>query len=135
MKAFTKKVAEVKVVVSPSSKGYAEARSRYEAETGTTNTYTFNDVWESIIAEYKTTLVLDNVSMEEAEAFTEPIRIAFPDQHVSLYGSDNSFIGNVTWADQLKMFWGYPTYTEIGKAIMEKRTADQAALGVQPSWE
>jgi hypothetical protein len=135
MKPFTKKLSEVKIVLSPSAGEYKVIRDRYEEVYGTTDTYAHPEAWERISNQYKKTVVLANVSMKEAEAFAEPIRIMCPDQHVNLYGSDGSLIGNVTWNDQLKMFWGYPTYTEIGKAIMAKRTEEQAALGIQPSWE
>ena len=59
----------------------------------------------------------------------------FPEQNVNIISANGDFVGNVTWNDQLKMFWGYPTYTEIGKAIMAKRTEEQAEKGIQPSWE
>jgi hypothetical protein len=135
MKPFENKVSEVKIVLSPSTEDYKSIRFQYEQQTGTTNTYEKPDLWDSLIAKFAKTLIVENISLTEAEAIAEPIRIMFPDQHVNLYGSDNSFIGNVTWNDQLKMFWGYPTYTEIGKSIMAKRTEEQAALGIQPSWE
>jgi hypothetical protein len=135
MKPFTKKVSEVKIVLSPSPAQYQDARYRYSEITGTDNTYENPNIWDSLLEARRSTLVLENVSMKEAEAVAEPIRIMFPDQCVTLYGSDSSFIGNVTWNDQLKMFWGYPTYTKAGKAIMSKRMEEQAALGIQPSYE
>jgi hypothetical protein len=134
MKPFENKVPEVKIVLSPSTADYKLIRDNYEL-TGTDNTYEYPEVWAALVESYTKTLIVENISIREAEAIAEPIRIMFPDQHVNLYGSDNSFIGNVTWNDQLKMFWGYPTYTEIGKSIMAKRTEEQAALGIQPSWE
>jgi len=135
MKPFTKRVAEVKIVLSPSLAQYQDARHRYSEITSTDDTYENPNIWDSLIEARTSTLVLENVSIREAEAVAESIRIMFPDQHVNIYGNDNSFIGNVTWNDQLKMFWGYQTYTEIGKAIMEKRKAEQDALGIQASWE
>jgi hypothetical protein len=135
MKPFTKRVAEVKIVLSPSSAQYQDARTRYSEITNVHEISENPNVWDSLIEARTATLVLENVSIREAEAIAEPIRIMFPDQHVNIYGSDNSGIGNVTWNDQLKMFWGYPTYTEIGKAIMTKRKEEQDALGIQASWE
>jgi hypothetical protein len=135
MKPFTKRVSEVKIVLSPSPAQYQDARYRYSDLTGVDDISENPNIWDSLIEARTATLVLENVSIEEAEAIAEPIRIMFPDQHVNIYGNDNSFIGNVTWNDQLKMFWGYPTYTEIGKSIMAKRTEEQAEKGIQPSWE
>jgi len=135
MKPFESKVSEVKIVLSPSPAQYQDARHRYSEITSTDDTYENPNIWDSLIEVRTATLVLENISIREAEVVAESIRIMFPDQHVNLYGSDNSFIGNVTWNDQLKMFWGYPTYTEIGKSIMAKRTEEQAALGIQASWE
>ena len=135
MKPFTKRVAEVKIVLSPSSAQYQDARTRYSEITNVHEISENPNVWDSLIEARTATLVLENISIREAEAIAEPIRIMFPDQHVNIYGNDNSFIGNVTWNDQLKMFWGYPTYTEVGKAIMEKRTNEMAVNGIHPSWE
>lgn len=134
MKPFTKKLSEVKIVLSPSSADYKLMRGNYEL-SGSDNVYEYPEVWASLVESYNKTLIVENVSIREAEAIAEPIRIMFPDQHVNIYGNDNSFIGNVTWNDQLKMFWEYPTYTEIGKAIMAKRKEEQDALGIQSSWE
>ena len=135
MKPFTKKLSEVKIVLSPSPAQYQDARHRYSEITGTDDTYENPNIWDGLIEARRSTLVLENVSMKEAEAVAEPIRIMFPDQCVTLYGSDSSFIGNVTWNDQLKMFWGYPTYTKAGKAIMSKRMEEQAEKSILPSWE
>jgi hypothetical protein len=33
------------------------------------------------------------------------------------------------------MFFEYPTFTEIGKSIMEARKAEANAQGIQASWE
>lgn len=135
MKPFTKRTAEVKIVLSPSRKEYEDARFRYEEITGTNDTYENPNIWNSLVEDRTTTLVLENVSIEEAEVVAEPIRMMFPEQNVNIISANGDFVGNVTWNDQLKMFWGYPTYTEIGKAIMAKRTEEQAEKGIQPSWE
>ena len=135
MKPFTKRTAEVKIVLSPSSAQYQDARFRYSEITGTNDTYENPNIWNSLVEDRTTTLVLENVSIEEAEVVAEPIRMMFPEQNVNIISANGDFVGNVTWNDQLKMFWGYPTYTEIGKAIMAKRTEEQAEKGIQPSWE
>jgi len=135
MKPFTKRVSEVKIVLSPSPAQYQDARYRYSEITGTDDTYENPNIWDSLIETRTTTLVLENVSIKEAEAVAEPIRMMFPDQNVNIISANGDFVGNVTWNDQLKMFWGYPTYTEIGKSIMAKRKAEQDALGIQSSWE
>ena len=135
MKPFTKRTAEVKIVLSPSRKEYEDARFRYEEITGTNDTYENPNIWNSLVEDRTTTLVLENVSIEEAEVVAEPIRMMFPEQNVNIISANGDFVGNVTWNDQLKMFWGYPTYTEIGKALMAKRTEEQAEKGIQPSWE
>jgi hypothetical protein len=135
MKPFTKRVAEVKIVLSPSSAQYQDARYRYSEITGTDDTYENPNIWNSLVEDRTTTLVLENVSIEEAEVVAEPIRMMFPDQNVNIISANGDFVGNVTWNDQLKMFWGYPTYTEIGKSIMAKRKEEQDALGIQASWE
>jgi hypothetical protein len=134
MKPFSKRVLEVKIVLSPSTEQYKVARARYEAQTGCGSTYDFPKIWECIINEYNNVLELENISISQAEVLAEPIRIMFPGQNVNIIGGNGDFVGNVTWNDQLKMFWGYPTFTEIGKAIMTKRTEEQAILGIKPSW-
>jgi len=135
MKPFTKRTAEVKIVLSPSRKEYEAARYRYSEITGTDDTYENPNIWNSLVEDRTTTLVLENVSIEEAEVVAEPIRMMFPDQNVNIISANGDFVGNVTWNDQLKMFWEYPTYTEIGKSIMAKRKEEQDALGIQASWE
>jgi len=135
MKPFTKRTAEVKIVLSPSRKEYEAARYRYSEITGTDDTYENPNIWNSLVEDRTTTLVLENVSIEEAEVVAEPIRMMFPDQNVNIISANGDFVGNVTWNDQLKMFWGYPTYTEIGKSIMAKRKEEQDALGILASWE
>jgi hypothetical protein len=59
----------------------------------------------------------------------------FPGQHVNIYGDDNSFIGNVTWNDQMKMFWEYPTYTDLGNKLREARMAEAKQLNLIASFE
>jgi hypothetical protein len=135
MKPFTKRVSEVKIVLSPSPAQYQDARYRYSEITNVHDISENPNIWDSLIEARTATLVLENVSIKEAEAVAEPIRMIFPEQNVNIISANGDFVGNVTWNDQLKMFWGYPTYTEIGKSIMEKRTEEQDALGIQSSWE
>ena len=103
----------VRVRLSPSHEEYANARAEYEALTGTADTYEHNDIWNNIIDKYGKLWVLENISLLDAQKFAEPIRIANPNECVSLYTDDKSFIGNTSWADQMKHFfisWGstYP---------------------------
>lgn len=135
MKPFSKQLPEVKIVLSPSDADYRSARLQYEEITGTNNTYTHSDIWERIISQFRTTLIIQNSSLAEAEAVAEPIRIMFPQQHVNIYGSDGSFIGNVTWADQMEKFWEYPVYTPLGIKLREQRIAQAESLGLLASFE
>jgi hypothetical protein len=134
-KPFTKTLPQVKIVLSPSTEDYRSIRFQYEQITGTDNTYENPELWNELVAKFTKTLIVENISIKEAEAIAEPIRMMHPDQHVNLYGSDDSFIGNTTWNDQWKMFWGYPTYTPAGKAVMAKRLREQAEKSILPSWE
>ena len=134
-KPFTSKVKQVKIVLSPSTEDYKSIRFQYEEQTGTANTYDKPDVWNSLIAKFAKTLIVENISLTEAEAIAEPIRIMFPGQHVNIYGDDNSYIGNVTWNDQMKMFWEYPTYTDLGNKLREARMAEAKELGLIASFE
>jgi hypothetical protein len=134
-KPFTSKVKQVKIVLSPSTEDYKSIRFQYEQQTGTNNTYDKPDVWDSLIAKFAKALIVENISLTEAEAIAEPIRIMFPDQHVNIYGDDNSYIGNVTWNDQMKMFWEYPTYTDLGNKLRENRMAEAKQLNLIASWE
>ena len=103
--------------------------------TGSGSYYDNPEYYKEVENRFKKEIILKNVSFHEAQTFAEPIRIANPDQCVSIYAGDNSFIGNTSWNDQLKMFFEYPTFTEIGKSIMEARQAEANAQGIQASWE
>jgi hypothetical protein len=122
-KPFTSKVKQVKIVLSPSTEDYKSIRQQRR------------DLWDSLIAKFTKTLIVENISLTEAEAIAEPIRIMFPGQHVNIYGDDNSYIGNVTWNDQMKMFWEYPTYTDLGNKLREARMAEAKELGLIASFE
>jgi len=132
---MNRKIETIKLTLSPSEEVYDKIRKTYFEKTGSDNYYDHREIWDSIYKEHQFSLELKNSSFKEAQVFAEPIRISHPDQCVSLYGSDNSFIGNTSWADQLKMFFEYETYTEVGKSIMEKRKAEAEAAGEVASWE
>jgi type IV secretory pathway component VirB8 len=132
---MNQKQSEVKITVSPSSIEHKMIMAEYQAQTGSDNYYDNREVYDEIYNRFRKEIILENVSLNEAQAFAEPIRIANPDQCVSLYTSKNSFIGNTTWNDQLQWFIEYPTYTEVGKHIMAKRKAEANAQGVMASWE
>jgi hypothetical protein len=129
------KQTEVKIAISPSAIECKLINDEYERVTGSTNYYDHPETHDTIRDRYRKVITLADVSLNEAQAFAEPIRIANPDQCVSLYTGQNSFIGNTTWNDQLEMFFEYPTYTEIGKQIMAKRKEEAEAMGVMASWE
>lgn len=131
---MNKKFSKVQISVSPSEIEYEAINREYLEATGTDNYYDFPEKHDEIRKKYNRIVDLHNISLNEAQAFAEPIRIANPNQCVSLYAED-SFIGNTTWNDQLEMFFEYPTYTEIGKQIMEKRKTEADTLGIVASWE
>ena len=94
------------------------------------------ELWESLVKSYRTTWELNDITFKQAQAFAEPIRIAHPDQCVSLYNEETrSFIGNTSWNDQLEMFWEYPTYTKEGSEIMSVRQTSAKEEGLIASWE
>lgn len=134
-KWMNQKQSEVKITISPSALEYAEIIKEYTLLTGSTNYYDNPDLYDQISNSIRKEIILENVSLNEAQAFVEPIRIAFPDQCVSLHAGENSFVGNTTWNDQLKMFFEYETFTEIGKSIMAKRKEEANAMGIEASWE
>jgi len=129
------KQSEVKVSISPSPLECRAINDEYKRLTGSDNYYDDRDLHDSLYNKHRKEIILENVSLKEAQAFAEPIRIANPDQCVSLYTGKNSFIGNTTWNDQLQMFFEYETYTPIGRRIMKQRKAEANAQGVIASWE
>lgn len=132
---MNKKQKEVKISISPSDLEYSVINKEYIQATGTDNYYDHPEKWEEIRNKFRKEIVLHNISLRDAQAFAEPIRIANPNQCVSLYADGNSFIGNTTWNDQLEMFFEYETYTSIGSEIMAKRKAEAEAQGISASWE
>jgi len=82
------------------------------------------------------TMTFNDMSFNEVQAMIEHIRIANPNEGMSIHNLDrSSFIGNVTWADQMEMFWEYPTYTPEGARLASLRKAEQDAKGVMSSCE
>jgi hypothetical protein len=80
--------------------------------------------------------ILTNLTWKRAQEIVEPIRINRPDRCISLYCSTgNSFIGNTSWNDQMKMFWEYPTYTPEGAKLAAERAAEAEMKGLVASWE
>jgi hypothetical protein len=134
-KWMNEKQSEVKIAISPSALECQFINAEYERLTGSINYYDHPEKHDEIYKRFRKEITLQDVTLAEAQAFAEPIRIANPDQCVSLSTGKNSYIGNTTWNDQLKMFFEYPTYTEFGKQIMDKRKAEANAQGVKASWE
>ena len=81
-------------------------------------------------------LVFTDISFNEVETIIEPLRIANPEMGCGIRTPEgNSWVGLVTWADQMEMFWEYPTYTPEGARLASLRKAEQDAKGVMASWE
>jgi hypothetical protein len=127
---------QVRISLSPSQSEYAQIRAEYFARTGSDNYYDDPDFFDGLVKMHRKEWTLENVTFNQAQAFAEPIRIANPDQCVSLYNDETgSFIGNTSWNDQIEMFWEYPVYTELGAEIMLMRQAEAADQGLIASWE
>lgn len=126
-----------KVIISlaPSTIEFQAARAEYEALTGTDNPYNNKELFDSIMERYYKKQIHENISLHQAQVIAEPIRIANPDQCVSLYTDGNSFIGNTSWADQMKHFFEYETFTPEGTALAKARQAEAKQLGIIASWE
>jgi hypothetical protein len=127
---------QVRISLSPSQEQYAQIRAEYLVKTGSDNYYDFPDIFDQMVKDVRQEWTLENVTFNAAQAFAEPIRIANPDQCVTLYNDKTgSFIGNTTWNDQIKMFWEYPVYTELGAEIMLMRQTEAADQGLIAAWE
>jgi hypothetical protein len=127
---------QVRISLSPSSEQYALIRAEYLKQTGSDNYYDNPDFFDGLVKMHMEEWTLENVTFTQAQAFAEPIRIANPDQCVSLYNEEKgSFIGNTSWNDQIKMFWEYPVYTETGAEIMMMRQTEAADQGLIAAWE
>lgn len=112
----------VTVILSLSSKDYEKIRSMFDC-------YEEQKAFEAEVKKCRKVWTLTDVSLHEAQTFAEPLRMAHPDQCVSLVAGD-SYIGNTSWTDQMEMFWEYPVYTEGGRLIqtMRKRVASEKNL-------
>ena len=80
---------------------------------------------------------LPNCSFRQAQVIAEPWRMDNPTSFANIKDENsNCWIGNVTWGDQMEMFWGYETYTEAGHAASFARNEEAKAKGINgPSWE
>jgi hypothetical protein len=123
------------VTLSLSTAAAQQARAEYEALTGTDNTYEHSDIWDKIYRSYSQKFEYANMSLNQIQTLVEPLRIAHPDQCVSISTDDKCFIGNTTWNDQMKMFWEYETYTPQGAALAAARKTEAEAAGLRAAWE
>lgn len=126
----------INATMSPAPGVCAKLRDEFKALTGTDNTYgneAHEELWETMYKNACIKFTFTDMSLHEAQAILEHNRIANPDQNVSL-SAGKSYIGNVTWNDQMKMFWEYETYTEQGAKLAEARKAECDALGLIAAW-
>jgi hypothetical protein len=128
---------EIKLVLSLSPAERLLADRDYLKQTGNDPVWSyFNDreTYNEIEKKYRTEVVLRDTTWREAQVFAEPIRIAHPDRNVTLYGG-GSFIGNTTWNDQMKMFFGYEVYTPYGEKLKQEANEYAEAEGIPMAWE
>lgn len=123
------------ISLTPSKDTMIHVRRDYQNITGTDNTYEFPDLWRDLYVIACSEHTYEGITLEEAQALAEPIRIAQPDRHVNIYTTKGDFIGNTTWNDQMKMFWEYPVYTPEGERLRDERMAEAAVKGLIASWE
>lgn len=126
---------EIHIIIGLDELARKVAEAEYLEATGTDNPFEHRDLHDEISSKYQTRITLREISWREAEAFVEPLRIAHPDQNVSLYTKSGSWIGHTTWNDQMKMFFGYPVYTGYGEKLKAERLAQAEADGTQMAWE
>ena len=132
--------AEIELIVGLSPAERQVADREYLKLTGNDPVWSYyndRETYEKIENKYRTKLTLRNMSWREAHIFTEPIRIAHPDQNVSLYtrGPKGSWIGYTTWNDQMKMFFGYEVYTPYGEKLKAEANEYAEAEGIPMAWE
>lgn len=109
---------------------------QYFAVTGSDNPYDNLDYYRALEKEHRTEIVLKDMSWKEAQIFAEPIRIAHPDQCISLSSPDgSSFIANVSWNDQMKMFFGYEVFTAYGEKLKKEANEYAETNGIPMAWE
>lgn len=129
--------SQIKISVGLSPAERLVADREYLNQTGNDPVWSYyndRETYEEIEKKYRTEIVLRDTTWLEAQVFAEPIRIAYPGQCVSLYGG-NSFIGNTTWNDQMKMFFGYPVYTPYGEKLKAEANEYAEAEGIPMAWE
>jgi hypothetical protein len=132
--------AEIELIIGLSPAERQAANREYEELTGkdpVESYYSDRETYEAIEKKHRTGITLRNMSWREAHIFTEPIRIAHPDQNVSLYtrGEKGSWIGYTTWNDQMKMFFGYEVYTPYGEVLKREANEYAEAEGIPMAWE
>lgn len=126
---------EIHIIIGPDSLAQKAAAQEYLETTGTDNPFEHRDLHDEIWSKYQTRITLRDISWNEANAFAEPLRIAHPDQNVSLYTKGGSWIGHTTWNDQMTMFFGYPVYTSYGEKLKAEANAHAEANGIPMAWE
>jgi len=129
---------EEKIILSIGLDEYRrrEVEDEYLDRSGSDNPYHDYDLYRKIEAAHRTEIVLRGMTWHEAQVFAEPIRIAHPDQNITLYNPDySSFIGNTTWNDQMKMFFGYPVFTPYGEKLKAEANLHAEINGIAMAWE
>ena len=112
----------------------AALNAAYLKATGSSNQWDNIELYRKMYSEACQKWYVD-CSVQEAQVVAEPIRIANPGQCVSVYNLKGDWIGNTSWDDQMKMFFGYPVYTPEGEKLKEERLKEAALLQLQPSWD
>jgi hypothetical protein len=92
-------------------------------------------MYETALNAASTQFKFKNKSFNEVQTLMEPLRIANPDSGCSLTTPNGDFIGNVTWNDQMSMFWEYQTYTDLGKKLASLRKQEAEQEGLIAAWE
>lgn len=131
---------EIELIVGLSPLQRAAANREYEELTGrdsTTSYYDDRETLEAVERKHRTGITLRGISWREAQVFAEPIRIAHPEENVSLYteGPGGSWIGYTTWRDQMTMYFGYQVYTPYGEVLKAEAEAWAELEGIPGAWE
>jgi hypothetical protein len=132
--------AEIELIVGLSPAERQVSDREYLKLTGNDPVWSYyndRETYEEIENKYRTKITLRDISWREAQVFAEPIRIAHPDQNVSLYtkGPKGSWIGYTTWSDQMEMFFGYDVFTPYGAKLKRERNEYAEAEGIPMAWE
>lgn len=125
---------KITLTISADSLQQKAIYDEFQDRTGTDNPYDNIELYRELTTKHTTNIDLWGMTWQQAQAFAEPLRIAHPDQCISL-SSGNSFIGNTTWNDQMKMFWEYSVYTPYGEKLKAERLRLAEQLGQTASWE